>query len=128
MCFEPLRGLRVPSATEDEHAGAALRNLGVEPVMEEDPWAGNRVLNICADAALEEVRKRVRAEIEHLFKVAPDFIRPNIATSIFDALVAAIVTDLEEAQGIRITLADTDESAREVEGRMRARSLGEGPQ
>jgi ATP-dependent Clp protease ATP-binding subunit ClpA len=83
---------------------------------------GNRVLNVSADAGLDEIRKRVRAEIEHHFKVVLnrpeilnrigenivvfDFIRPDIATSIFDALIAAIVTDLEEMQGIRITLSD----------------------
>ena len=82
---------------------------------------GKRVLNVSAEAGLDDIRKRVRAEIEHHFKVALnrpeilnrigenivvfDFIRPNIASSIFDAMIDTIVTDLEEAQGIRITLA-----------------------
>jgi ATP-dependent Clp protease ATP-binding subunit ClpA len=82
---------------------------------------GNRLLNVTAEAGLDDIRRRVRTEIEHHFKVILnrpeilnrigenivvfDFIRPNIASSIFDALINTIITDLEEAQGIRITLA-----------------------
>jgi hypothetical protein len=83
---------------------------------------GHRVLNVSAEAGLDEIRKRVRSEIEHHFKVnlnrpeilnrigenivVFDFIRPEIASSIFDAMISAIVLDLRETQGIGISLTD----------------------
>jgi ATP-dependent Clp protease ATP-binding subunit ClpA len=88
---------------------------------------GQRQLNIQPDAGLDEIRRRVRSEIDQHFKVVLnrpeilnrigenivvfDFIRPEIAIEIFDSMIASIVADLQEIQGICIQFA---EDARDV--------------
>ena len=89
-------------------------NLGIYRTDEQ----GQRVLNIQPDAPLEEIRARVRSEIERYFKlvlnrpeilnrigeniVVFDFVRPKIAAEIFDGMVKNVMTDLQEVQGIQI--------------------------
>ncbi len=82
---------------------------------------GTRVANIGPDQPYEEVKLRVRAEIESHFKlvlnrpeilnrfgeniIVFDFIRPEIAKRIFAAMVADILRDAESS-GHRVTLSD----------------------
>jgi len=98
-------------------------NLGIYRT---DP-NGQRQLNVQPDAALDEIRRRVRGEIEQHFKVVLnrpeilnrigenvvvfDFIRPEIAVGIFDAMLASIVKDLQEMQEISVAF---EEDAREA--------------
>ena len=79
---------------------------------------GRRALNVRPEAGLDEIRKRVRAEIEEHFKVVLnrpeilnrigenivvfDFIRPDIAVGIFESMLASLVRDLKDTQGIEI--------------------------
>jgi ATP-dependent Clp protease ATP-binding subunit ClpA len=81
---------------------------------------GQRVLNIQPSEQLDEIRKRVRSEIDQHFKVALnrpeilnrigenvvvfDFIRDKVASDIFDGMVAQILKDLESAQQISVRL------------------------
>jgi len=85
---------------------------------------GRRVLNVRQEEGLEEIRSRVRAEIEQHFKVTLnrpeilnrigenivvfDFIRPAVAVGIFTSMLSNLARDLLETQGIRI---DFDEAA-----------------
>jgi hypothetical protein len=89
-------------------------NLGIYRTDEH----GQRVLNIQPEAKLEEIRTRVRGEIERHFKVVLnrpeilnrigenivvfDFVRPEVATKIFEGMINSIVTDLRDTQGIQI--------------------------
>jgi hypothetical protein len=82
---------------------------------------GRRTLNVRPESGLDEIRKRVRAEIEEHFKVVLnrpeilnrigenivvfDFIRPDIAVGIFESMLANLVRDLKETQGIEIAFA-----------------------
>lgn len=82
---------------------------------------GNRVANVTAEHPFEEVRRRVRAEIEKHFKLALnrpeilnrigeniivfDFIRPDVAARIFAHMVATILTNAKDA-GYDVTLTD----------------------
>jgi ATP-dependent Clp protease ATP-binding subunit ClpA len=91
-------------------------NLGIYRTDEH----GQRVLNIQPSEPLDEIRKRVRVEIDHHFKVVLnrpeilnrigenivvfDFIRDRVAIDIFDGMVSQILKDLEVAQQIRIEL------------------------
>jgi energy-coupling factor transporter ATP-binding protein EcfA2 len=86
---------------------------------------GERMLNVTPNQPFEEVRARVRREIEKHFKVALnrpeilnrigeniivfDFIRADVAEQIFDGMVAGVLADLESAQAIGITLSPTAE-------------------
>ncbi|MEP2726674.1 AAA family ATPase [Roseibium sp.] len=81
---------------------------------------GTRVANVTPDQSFEEVRSRVRAEIENHFKlvlnrpeilnrfgenvIVFDFIRPKVAEEIFASMVRAVLEDAAEA-GYRVTLA-----------------------
>jgi hypothetical protein len=89
-------------------------NLGIYRTDEQ----GQRVLNIRPEATLEEIRTRVRGEIEQHFKVVLnrpeilnrigenivvfDFVRPEVAERIFDGMIKSLVADLKDAQGIQI--------------------------
>jgi energy-coupling factor transporter ATP-binding protein EcfA2 len=84
---------------------------------------GERMLNVTPNQPFEEVRARVRSEIEKHFKVALnrpeilnrigeniivfDFIRADVAEQIFDGMVAGVLADLESAQAIDVTLSPT---------------------
>jgi len=88
---------------------------------------GQRVLNVSPDEGLDEVRNRVRSEIEQYFKlvlnrpeilnrigeniVVFDFVRPGVAVEIFDSMIANIMKDLAETQGIRIQLSEDARTA-----------------
>jgi len=92
-------------------------NLGIYST---DP-AGQRIANVTAEHSFEEVRRKVRAEIDSHFKVTLnrpeilnrigeniivfDFIRPEVARRIFDQMVAAILAQVAEA-GYPVSLAD----------------------
>jgi AAA domain (Cdc48 subfamily) len=81
---------------------------------------GQRVPNVSSDTPFEDVRARVRAEIESHFKlvlnrpeilnrigeniIVFDFIRPDVAVRIFDLMVASALAGIAEA-GYRITIA-----------------------
>ena len=82
---------------------------------------GERVANVTAEQSYEEVRTRVRAAIESHFKlvlnrpeilnrfgeniIVFDFIRPDVAAKIFEAMVARILADVGEA-GYQVTLGE----------------------
>jgi ATP-dependent Clp protease ATP-binding subunit ClpA len=82
--------------------------------------SGERVLNVSLDEDYEQVRGKVRAEIESYFKatlnrpeilnrigdnvIVFDFIRPEIATDIFREMVLATLGDLEATQGTIIKI------------------------
>jgi ATP-dependent Clp protease ATP-binding subunit ClpA len=82
---------------------------------------GNRVANVTAEQPFEEVRRRVRAEIEKHFKlvlnrpeilnrigeniIVFDFIRPDVAATIFAHMVCAILANAKEA-GYDVALTD----------------------
>lgn len=79
---------------------------------------GTRVANVTPDQPFDQVRSKVRAEIESYFKmvlnrpeilnrigeniIVFDFIREEIASQIFDAMVESLVGDLRQTQGIAI--------------------------
>ena len=79
---------------------------------------GTRVPNVTADQPFQEVRAKVRAEIESYFKVVInrpeilnrigeniivfDFVRRETASQIFDGMVEAILADLRQVQGLAI--------------------------
>jgi energy-coupling factor transporter ATP-binding protein EcfA2 len=91
-------------------------NLGIYSI---DP-TGARVPNVSADQPFEEVRRKVRQEIETHFKlvlnrpellnrigeniIVFDFIRPDIAIRIFDHMVTTILSNVAE-MGHILTLA-----------------------
>jgi len=88
--------------------------------------AGERVANVTPDQPFAKVQARVRAEIESHFKlvlnrpeilnrigeniIVFDFIRPDVADQIFEAMVASILTDAAGA-GYQLTLASDAKSA-----------------
>ena len=108
----------VPESTSPKPSSVFTSNLGIYRT---DP-NGQRHLNIQPDAGLDEIRRRVRIEIDQHFKVVLnrpeilnrigenivvfDFIRPEIAVEIFDSMIASIVADLQEIQGICIQFAE----------------------
>jgi DNA polymerase III delta prime subunit len=89
-------------------------NLGIYRA---DP-DGGRTLNVRPESGLEEIQKRVRAEIENHFKatlnrpeilnrigeniVVFDFIRHDVAMEIFESMLRTLVRDLKDTQGIDI--------------------------
>ena len=91
-------------------------NLGIYSI----DSTGARVPNVTADQPFEEVRRKVRQEIEHHFKlvlnrpellnrigeniIVFDFIRPAIAIRIFDHMVDVILSNVGET-GHRVTIA-----------------------
>lgn len=95
---------------------------------------GQRVPNVSSDTPFEDVRSRVRAEIESHFKlvlnrpeilnrigeniIVFDFIRPDVAVRIFDLMVASALAGIAEA-GYRITIAP------EVHDALRSRCLAD---
>jgi hypothetical protein len=90
-------------------------NLGIYSV----DSTGNRVPNVSADQPFEEVRRKVRQEIETHFKlvlnrpeilnrigeniIVFDFIRPEIAVRIFEQMVNTALSNVGEA-GYSVTL------------------------
>jgi hypothetical protein len=88
---------------------------------------GQRVLTVRPEDSFEEVRGRVRAEIEMHFKVALnrpeilnrigeniivfDFIRPQVAELILDGMIASILTDLHAGQGLDVQMSEAARSA-----------------
>ena len=82
--------------------------------------SGERIPNVSPGDSLDEVRNRVRGEIDNHFKVVInrpellnrigeniivfDFIRSDVAEEIFAAMVAAILGDLEATQGIDVRI------------------------
>ena len=91
-------------------------NLGIYSI----DATGARVPNVTADQPFEEVRRKVRQEIENHFKlvlnrpellnrigeniIVFDFIRPPIAVRIFDHMVDVILSNVEET-GHVVTIA-----------------------
>jgi ATP-dependent Clp protease ATP-binding subunit ClpA len=91
-------------------------NLGIYQTNEQ----GQRVLNIQPTEPLDEIRRRVRAEIDQHFKVVLnrpellnrigenivifDFIRDEVASQIFEGMIANVLHDLELTQRIKIQL------------------------
>src|SRR3546814_19183911 len=81
---------------------------------------GERRANVTSDQPFEEVQSRVRTEIENHFKlvlnrpeilnrfgeniIVFDFIRSEVAGTIFDAMVASVLADAADA-GRSITIA-----------------------
>lgn len=86
---------------------------------------GTRIQNVASTNTFEEVRSRVRSEIDAHFKVVLnrpellnrigenvivfDFIRGEVAEQIFDGMVAAVLSDLKAGQDITVRL---DQSVR----------------
>jgi hypothetical protein len=82
---------------------------------------GSRSANVTPADSFDVVQEKVRAEIERHFKMVLnrpeilnrigdnilvfDFIRPEIAIEIFDAMVDGILRDVDVGQGIQLTLA-----------------------
>jgi len=95
---------------------------------------GARIPNVTADQPFEEVRRRVRLEIENHFKlvlnrpeilnrigeniIVFDFIRPEIAAQIFDHMVQNILSNVAETAHI-VTIAD------DVKNQLRSICLGD---
>jgi len=91
-------------------------NLGIYKFDED----GRRVLQVTPEEPYTEVERKVRAEIESYFKtqlgrpellnrigenvVVFDFIRPEVATQIFDKMVANILERLADRQKIQISM------------------------
>jgi hypothetical protein len=91
-------------------------NLGI---YSQDATTGARVANVTSAQPFEEVRRRVRAEIDAHFKmtlnrpeilnrigeniIVFDFIRPEVALKIFEQMVGAILAQVKEA-GYPVTL------------------------
>ncbi|MCI3132056.1 AAA family ATPase [Phenylobacterium aquaticum] len=87
--------------------------------------SGTRVANVTPDQPFAEVQARVRGEIESHFKlvlnrpeilnrigeniIVFDFIRPEVAEQIFEAMLAAILRDAADA-GYQLTLAPIAQS------------------
>ncbi len=85
--------------------------------------AGFRVPTVTPEDTYENVRSRVRAEIETYFKVSLnrpeilnrigeniivfDFIRPGVAEQILDGMIASVLADLRVGQGLEVRLGDT---------------------
>jgi MoxR-like ATPase len=83
---------------------------------------GERVLQVSADDAFEDVAKKVRFEIEQHFKltlgrpeilnrigeniIVFDFIREDVALAIFEQMVNSTLEDLKAVQQIRVTIPD----------------------
>lgn len=88
---------------------------------------GTRVPNVSPEEDFATVQGKVRGEIERYFKqvlnrpeilnrigdniLVFDFIRPTMATSIFDGMVATIIADIAANQEIRITLSEDAQAA-----------------
>jgi len=88
--------------------------------------SGARVANVTPDQPFAEVQARVRAEIESHFKlvlnrpeilnrigeniIVFDFIRPEVAEQIFEAMLAAILRDASDG-GYQLTLGPIAKSA-----------------
>jgi hypothetical protein len=88
---------------------------------------GSRVANVTADEPLDEVRRKVRSEIERHFKleisrpeilnrigeniIVFDFIRPPIAREILQLMVDRVLEDLHSEQRLSLTFT-RDASAR----------------
>jgi len=81
---------------------------------------GSRVANVTADEPLDEIRHKVRSEIERHFKleisrpeilnrigeniIVFDFIRPPVAREILQLMVDRVLEDLQSEQRISLTL------------------------
>jgi hypothetical protein len=86
---------------------------------------GARIVNVTAEQTFDEVRRKVRAEIDTHFKIRLnrpeilnrigeniivfDFIRPDVANRIFEQMVAAICAQVSEA-GYRVLLSESARS------------------
>ena len=93
-------------------------NLGIYKVDD----SGERVQNVSTDDDFEEVRSKILDEIDRYFKVVLnrpeilnrlgenlivfDFIRPDVAKSIFDQMVANILKGVGE-KGVSVSIADS---------------------
>ena len=93
-------------------------NLGIYKVDD----SGERVQNVSTDDDFEEVRSKILDEIDRYFKVVLnrpeilnrlgenlivfDFIRPDVAKSIFDQMVASILKGVGE-KGVSVSIADS---------------------
>jgi hypothetical protein len=100
-------------------------NLGMTRVLHD----GSRVANVTSDEPLDEIRHRVRSEIERHFKleisrpeilnrigeniIVFDFIRPAIAREILQLMVGRVLEDLQSEQ--RLTLTFTPEASARLE-------------
>jgi ATP-dependent Clp protease ATP-binding subunit ClpA len=92
-------------------------NLGITRVLPD----GARAANVCPSEPLDEMRAKVRAEIERHFKleigrpellnrigeniIVFDFIRGDVAQEILDAMLARVLEDVRSEQGVEIVLA-----------------------
>ena len=98
-------------------------NLGITRALPD----GTRAANVFPSEPLEEMRAKVRAEIERHFKleigrpellnrigeniIVFDFIRSDIAEEILDAMLARILADVRAEQGVEIVLAPAARAA-----------------
>lgn len=90
---------------------------------------GERTANVSAEDPFADIQVKVRAEIERHFKlvlgrpeilnrigdniIVFDFIRPDIATRIFDQMLAGVLKNAEEA-GYRVTTSEAARAALEA--------------
>ncbi|MBU2582428.1 MAG: AAA family ATPase [Alphaproteobacteria bacterium] len=100
-------------------------NLGMTRVMPD----GSRAANVTSDEPLDEIRHRVRSEIERHFKleisrpeilnrigeniIVFDFIRPPVAREILQLMVDRVVEDVQSEQ--RLTLTFTPDASARME-------------
>jgi hypothetical protein len=91
-------------------------NLGIYRLDQD----GTRVPNVTTADPLSDVQAKVRTEIERYFKTVIarpeilnrigdnvlvfDFIRPEIASAIFEGMVGGIIADISTTQGIELSL------------------------
>lgn len=110
-------------------------NLGMTRVMPD----GSRAANVTSDEPLDEIRHRVRSEIERHFKleisrpeilnrigeniIVFDFIRPPVAREILQLMVDRVIEDVQSEQRLSLTFTP-DASARLEELCMRDLSNG----
>lgn len=87
---------------------------------------GSRVANVSPSDPFHDVQTRVRSEIDRYFKTVInrpeilnrigdnvlvfDFIRPEIASAIFEGMVSGILADIAATQDIKLTLTGTAQS------------------
>ena len=98
-------------------------NLGITRTLLD----GSRAANVSSSEPFEDMRTKVRAEIERHFKleigrpeilnrigeniIVFDFIRPEVAQQIFEAMLARVLEDVRAEQGVTIRVAPAARAA-----------------
>ncbi len=91
-------------------------NLGITRALLD----GSRAANVSSSETFDEMRAKVRAEIERHFKleigrpellnrigeniIVFDFIRPNVAQQIFESMLERVIEDVRTEQGVEIAV------------------------